>query len=72
MKPEDFISFKDKMPEEGRELIVSNSLSGRNAFGEMSHVWTVDGIEDSGTELDGITAETEFGKAVSLTHWKYA
>lgn len=70
-KLEEFFTFKNKMPEKGKKLIVSNNPSGRNAFGEMSHVWFVDGVTDSGTELDGITAETEFGRAVNLTHWKY-
>lgn len=39
MKPREFISFEEKKPEIFKHIIVTNNLSAKNAFGEMSHVW---------------------------------
>ena len=69
MKPSEFISFEDELPDDNKWLIVTNNINETNAYGEMCHVWLVDLVRVS----DGYgTALAPDGKVHGLTHWKYA
>ena len=71
MKPEEFTKFKDKLPEKGKWIIVTNNINAENAYYEMSNVWlTYVWHTDNDNKVlmyDGFN-----GPILNLTHWKYA
>lgn len=72
MKPEEFISFEDKKPDENKWIIVTNNLNAQNAYSEMFHVWLVNFFTQGSNNFEGLVALDEVGrKIINLTHWKY-
>ena len=39
MKPNEFTSFEEALPDPHRWLIITNNIKAINAHNEMSHVW---------------------------------
>lgn len=73
MKPEEFKSFQLEKPEEHKWIIVTNNIDGKDARGEMSHVWLVNFYCVGSQTYEGLVAfDTGDRKIVGLTHWKYA
>ena len=70
MKAEEFESFKDKEPEIGRWVVVTNNLKAKNAQGEMSHAWLSNFVQCS-EGVFFIFIAGGYQRAEYLTHWKY-
>jgi hypothetical protein len=71
MKPSEFTSFKDAMPDEHKHIIVTNNINATDAHGEMSNVWMTTVLY---FHPDGEISSFNYGNAKLsfLTHWKYA
>lgn len=73
MVPEEFKSFDEETPIEGKWLIVTNNLKATNRQGEMSHVWLTTFWYIGSNLAEGLVTFTESDrKVINLTHWKYA
>jgi len=71
MKPEEFTSFKEEMPEKTKWIIVTNNIDAQNAHDEMSHVWlTSIWHEDTNNKM--LMYDDNNFPIINLTHWKYA
>ncbi len=70
--PEEFKSFHEETPDPDKWIIVTNNIEGKNAHGEMSHVWLFPFVIKS-EEGDGMVMFDDGDrKIINLTHWKYA
>lgn len=73
MRPEEFTSFSDSLPEKNKYIIVTNNIHAKNAHGEMSHVWLTIFYRKSDQPGHGIVTFDEADrKILRLSHWKYA
>lgn len=66
-----WVSVEDALPpEHGPPLIVTNNLSGRNAFGHMSHVFQVSMLHSDGEGgFCAFTDDLSMQKIWGVTHW---
>ena len=73
VKPPEFTSFEEALPEVNKWLIVTNNINAVDAHGEMSHVWLTTFYTKGSREGEGLVTFDEGNrKIIGLTHWKYA
>jgi len=67
----EWISVSERLPDGKKKLLVTNNLEGRDAFGEISHLWLVNNIY-SGENGEYSAFDESMQRIHRIKYWRYA